>query len=105
MAAANSNIQLTELDFDTIKNNLKNYLKGQNILKDADYEGSVLSTLLDILAYNTHYNVYYLNMLANELFLDTATKRNSVVSKAKLLGYTPSSIHSCIATIDLYFGM
>jgi len=101
MAQANSNIQLTDLDFDNIKSNLKEFLKGQNVLADADYEGSVLSVLLDVLAYNTHYNSYYLNMLANEMFLDTATKRNSVVSKAKLLGYVPKSTHSCIATINM----
>ena len=80
MAGANSNIQLTELDFDAIKNNLKTYLQSQDVLKDYNYEGSALSTLLDILAYNTHYNAYYLNTVANELFLDTAARRSSVVS-------------------------
>lgn len=98
-----ANIQLTELDFDNIKNNLKTFLKNQNVLQDANYEGSVLSIVLDLLAYNTHYNAFYLNMLANELFLDTATKRNSVVSLAKLLGYVPSSRHSCEALVDITF--
>jgi hypothetical protein len=100
MAGANSNIQLSELDFNQIKQNFKTYLESQDVIKDADYEGSVLSILLDILSYNTHYNSYYLNMITNEMFLDTASKRNSVVSKAKLLGYVPKSIKSCKATID-----
>lgn len=101
MAGANSNIQLTDLDFDNIKNNLKTYLQSQNIIKDANYDGSVLSILLDILAYNTHYNAYYLSMVANEMFLDTATKRNSVVSISKLLGYTPKSVRSCSTIVDI----
>jgi hypothetical protein len=91
MAGANSNIQLTELDFNNIKNNLKTFLQSQDVLKDYNYEGSALSTLLDILAYNTQYNAYYLNMVANEMFLDTAIQRDSVVSQAKLLNYTPKS--------------
>ena len=94
MAGANSNINLVGTDFDQIKGNILAYLRDQNVLKDADYTGSALSTLLDILAYNTHYNSYYLNMAVNEMFLDTAIKRSSVVSHAKLLGYTPRS-YSC----------
>lgn len=104
MASANSNIQLTELDFDAIKRNLINYLKGQDVLKDADYTGSVLSNLLDVFAYNTHYNAYYLNMIANEMFLDTAVTRSSVISNAKLLGYSPKSTVSCSATVDITVG-
>lgn len=103
MAGANSNIQLTGLDFDEIKSNLKTFLRDQDVLKDANYEGSVLSILLDILAYNTHYNAHYLNMVANEMFLDTATKRSSVISHAKTLGYLPRSITSPSATIDIHF--
>lgn len=103
MAGANSNIQLTGLDFDDIKNNLKVFLRSQDVLKDANYEGSVLSTLLDILAYNTHYQAYYLNMMANEMFLDTATKRTSVISHAKLLGYTPQSYIPSSAKLNLVF--
>ena len=75
MAGANSNIQITDLDFNTIKTNLRKYLQSQDILKDYNYEGSALSTLLDILAYNTQYNAYYLNMVANEMFLDSAIQR------------------------------
>ena len=85
MAGANSNIQMTDLDFSAIKENLKTYLKSQDTLKDYNYEGSALSVLLDVLAYNTQYNAYYLNMVANEMFLDTALARDSVVSQAKLL--------------------
>lgn len=101
MAAANSNIQLTGLDFDQIKNNLKLFLKSQNILKDANYEGSALSVLLDILAYNTHYQAHYLNMVANEMFLDTSQKRSSVISHCKNLGYTPKSYIAPVATINI----
>ena len=90
-------LKVTELDFDTIKNNLKNFLKQQNEFTDYDFDGSSLSVLLDILAYNTHYNAYYLNMVANEAFLDTAILRNSVVSHAKTLGYTPYSAKSPVA--------
>jgi len=91
MAGANSQIQMTDLDFNTIKNNLKTFLKSQDTLKDYNYEGSALSTLLDVLAYNTQYNAYYLNMVANEMFMDSAIQRSSVVSQAKLLNYTPKS--------------
>ena len=101
MAGANSNIQITDLDFNTIKTNLKRYLQSQDTLKDYNYEGSALSTLLDILAYNTQYNAYYLNMVANEMFLDSAIQRQSVVSQAKLLNYTPTSASAPSATIDL----
>jgi hypothetical protein len=101
MAGANSQIQMTDLDFNTIKNNLKTFLQGQDTLKDYNYEGSALSTLLDILAYNTQYNAYYLNMVANEMFLDSAIQRSSVVSQAKLLNYIPKSSLSPEATIKL----
>jgi hypothetical protein len=84
-------LNVTPLDFDTIKSNLKQFLKQQSEFSDYDFEGSGLSVLLDILAYNTHYNSYYVNMVANESFLDTAVLRNSVVSHAKKFGYTPHS--------------
>ena len=101
MAGANSNIQITDLDFNTIKTNLKKYLQSQDTLKDYNYEGSALSNLLDLLAYNTQYNAYYLNMVANEMFLDSAIQRSSVVSHAKLLNYTPKSVSAPAAIIDL----
>jgi len=88
---ANARLQITDLDFDQIKNNLKSYLQQQSQFTDYDFEGSSLGVLLDILAYNTHYNAYYLNMVANEAFLDTAMLRDSVVSHAKTLNYIPYS--------------
>jgi hypothetical protein len=94
-------LKVTELDFDSIKTNLKNFLRQQNEFTDYDFEGSGMSVLLDLLAYNTHYNAYYLNMIANESFLDTALLRNSVVSHAKKMGYTPRSNKSPKAIINL----
>lgn len=93
-------LRITELDFDTIKANLKGFLNQQATFTDYDFDGSGLSILLDILAYNTHYNAYYLNMVANEAFLDTALLRDSAVSHAKTLGYTPYSNRSSVATIN-----
>jgi len=101
MAAANSSIQLAELDFADIKQNIMNYLKSQDTFKDYNFAGSGLSILLDILAYNTQYNAYYLNMVANEMFLDTALQRNSINSHAKELGYTPQSAIGATATINM----
>jgi hypothetical protein len=94
-------LTVTELDFDRIKTNLKNFLRAQSEFTDYDFEGSSLNVLLDVLAYNTHYNAYYLNMVANEAFLDTALLRESVVSHGKTLGYTPKSVTSAKAIIDL----
>jgi hypothetical protein len=91
MASANSGLNLTNLDFTSIKSSLKTFLQQQDTLKDYNFDGSALSVLVDLLAYNTQYNAYYLNMVANEMFLDSATQRNSVVSHAKLLNYTPKS--------------
>jgi hypothetical protein len=101
MAGANTNVQITDLDFDTIKNNLKTFLKSQDTLKDYNYEGSALAVLLDLLSYNTQYNAYYLNMVANEMFLDSAIQRDSVISQAKILNYTPRSAVAPTATITL----
>ena len=94
-------MSITELDFDTIKGNLKTYLKGQTEFTDYDFEGSGMSVLLDTLSYNTHYNAFMANMAANEMFLDTAVKRNSVTSHAKALGYTPTSATAPIAYVDV----
>ena len=94
-------LNVTELDFDSIKTNLKNYLRQQSEFQDYDFEGSGLSVLLDILAYNTHYNAYYLNMVANESFMDSAALRNSVVSHAKRVGYTPRSVSSPRAVVNV----
>ena len=101
MAGANTNVQMTDLDFNSIKNNLKTFLQSQDTLRDYNYEGSALSTLLDVLSFNTQYNAYYLNMVANEMFLDSAIQRASVVSHAKTLDYTPRSSTAPTATINL----
>ena len=93
-------LRVTELDFDTIKSNLKTFLNQQTEFQDYDFEGAGLSVLLDILAYNTHYNAYYLNMVANESFLDTALLRDSAVSHAKTLGYIPYSSAAPVANIN-----
>ena len=74
-------LNIAELDFDSIKNNLKDYFSSQAEFTDHDFGGSALSVMLDILAYNTYYNAYYVNMLASESFLDSAQLRDSVVSK------------------------
>lgn len=98
---AQNRLQVTDLDFDTIKTNLKSFLKQQSEFQDYDFEGSGLNVLVNLLAYNTHYNAYYLNMVANEAFLDTALLRDSVVSHAKTLGYVPYSKTAATATINL----
>ncbi len=97
----NKKIVVSELDFDRIKANLKTFLKGQSEFSDYDFEGSALSVLLDILAYNTHYNAVYTNLAVNEMFLDSARKRNSVVSLSKMLGYLPQSVTAPSATVDI----
>ena len=91
MSSSNTNIKVTELDFSSIKSNFITYLQSQDTFKDYNFTGSSLSVLLDVLAYNTQYNAYYLNMVANEMFLDSALQRSSVVSQAKVLDYTPKS--------------
>ncbi len=94
-------LKVTELDFDSIKLNLKNFLKQQSEFEDYDFEGSGINILLDILAYNTHYNSYYLNMIANESFLDSSILRNSVVSHAKKYGYIPGSRTSSRSRVNV----
>jgi len=101
--ASNTNINITQLDFSSIKSNFITYLQSQDTLKDYNFEGSSMSVLLDVLAYNTQYNAYYLNMVANEMFLDSALQRSSVVSHAKLLNYTPKSAIAPSAVISLIF--
>lgn len=94
-------IRISELDFNSIRENLKNYLNSQSEFTDYDFDGSGLSIMLDILAYNTHYNAYYLNMIGNEMFLDTAQIRNSVLSLAKLTNYVPRSRLGAVATVNI----
>ena len=95
------NLRVTELDFDEIKDNLKTFLKDQDVLKDYDFDGSAMNILLDTLAYNTHYLGYNANMAANEMFLDTAGLRSSVVSHAKTLGYEVQSARAPKAQISV----
>lgn len=94
-------LQVTELDFDDIKTNLKTFMKNQTEFSDYNFEGSGLSTLIDLLAYNTHYLGMNANMAINEAYLDTATLRSSVVSHAKALGYTPRSARAPVAYLDI----
>ena len=101
--SANTYLKVTELDFEEIRTNLKTYLSSQDKFSDYSFEGSAMSVLLDVLAYNTHYNAYYLNMVANEMFLDTAQQRDSVVSRAKELGYLPASAIGSQADVVINF--
>jgi len=101
MAVNEKRLNITEFDFDDVKDNLKVFLKNQSEFKDYDFEGSGMSTLLDVLAYNTHYLGFNANMLANEMFLDSASLRSSVVSHAKTLGYEVTSARAPIATINV----
>ena len=94
-------LNVTEMDFDQIKSNLKTFLQSQTQLADYDYEGSAISTIIDVLAYNTFYNAFNANLNINEIFLDTAQVRNNVVSHAKSLGYVPRSTTSAFATINV----
>ena len=94
-------LNIADLDFDTIKGNLKDYFGSQSEFTDHNFEGSAISVLLDVLAYNTYYNSYYLNMLASESFLDSAQLRDSVVAKASMLGYTPRSARGSQAYVNL----
>lgn len=99
--AANSSIILSNIDFDTHKNTLKQYLKSQTRFQDYDFEGSNMNVLLDVLSYNTFHNMFYLNMVGSEMFLDTAQIRDSVVSHAKELNYTPRSFKSAEANVNI----
>ena len=101
MATTDKRLNVTELDFDDIKTNLKTYMRNQSEFTDYDFEGSGINALLDVLAYNTHYLSMNLNMVANESFLDTATTRPSVVSHAKSLGYIPNSPRAPEAKVNV----
>ena len=101
MSTSNTSLRVTELDFDSIKRNLKNYLRSQSEFQDFDFEGSGMSVLIDLLAYNTHYMGYYLNMVGNESFVDTAQLRESMVSIGKLMNYTPRSSQGAETKINV----
>jgi hypothetical protein len=98
---ANTNFELVGLDFASIKSNLKSYLKNNTQFKDLDYEGSNINVLLDVMAYNTYLNAFYTNMVASEMFLDSAQLRDSIVSHAKELNYTPRSFTSAKAGLSV----
>lgn len=97
----NRRIQVSDLDFDQIRENIKTYLSGQTTFSDYNFDGSALGTLLDVLAYNTHYNALYTNLAVNEMFLDSASKRSSVVSIGNNFGYTPASATASQATVKI----
>jgi len=98
-----TDLRVTELDFDTIKTNLKTFLKSKPEFTDYNFEGAGLSVLLDALAYNTHYNAINANMIGSEMFLDTAQNRSSIVSRAKELNYLPTSKTASVATLRVTF--
>src|SRR6056300_1187413 len=99
---SNISNDLATLDFATVNENLKTYLKSQSAFKDYDFEASNINVLLDILAYNTNLNAFYLNMISNEMFLDSAIIRDSIISHAKELNYLPRSFRSSIATVNVF---
>ena len=98
---ASNKLEVSELDFDLIKSNLKTFLQNQSEFQDYNFEGSGFSILLDLLAYNTHYLGFNANMLANEMYLDSADIRKNIVSLAKMLGYTPTSPKAPTASINI----
>ncbi len=98
---ASNKFIVADLDFDTIKDNLRAFLQDQTQFSDYNFEGSGFSVLLDTLAYNTHYLGFNANMLTNEMYLDSADIRKNIVSLAKMLGYTPSSPKSPLASVDI----
>ena len=100
---ASNKIAITDLEFDTIKSNLKSYLSAQTTFQDYDFEGSGMDVLMDILAYNTHYMGYYANMIGNEMFMDSSSLRESVVSHAKHLNVLPTSVTSPTAYLNMTF--
>ena len=100
---ASNKITITDLEFDAIKSNLKDHLKAQDTFQDYDFEGSGMDVLMDVLAYNTHYMGYYANMLANEMFMDSASLRESVVSHAKHLNVIPASVTASTAYLNMTF--
>jgi len=95
-------VNFSNLDFDQIKSSLKEYLRANSNFTDYDFEGSNLSTIIDTLAYNTYITSYNANMVSNEVFIDSATLRENVVSLARAIGYVPKSRRSAVATVSFY---
>lgn len=100
---SNNSISLSSLDFDTLKQNFKDYLKTQDVFKDYNFDGSNINVLLDVMSYNSYLNSFYLNMIASEMFMDSAQKYDSVISHAKELNYLPKSTHSASITTNIVF--
>ena len=98
---ANNALELTDINYDAIKQNLRNFLSNQSELGDYDYDSSTMQILLNLLSYNTYMNSYYLNMVGNEMFLDSAQIRSNIVSRAKMLNYTPRSAQGPTATVQV----
>ena len=101
MATGNTAFQVADLDFASIKSNLITFLKSQDTFKGFDFEGSGLGVLLDILSYNTYYNSFYMNMIANESFLDSSQIRQNIISHAKAINYVPQSRRSANAVVNI----
>ena len=101
MATNDKRLEVTEFDFDEVKDNLKIFIRAQTEFTDYDFEGSGMNILLDVLAYNTHYLGFNANMLANEMFLDSSSLRSSITSHAKTLGYVPTSARASKAIVDV----
>jgi hypothetical protein len=99
--ATNADLNVLNLDFDANQASLKNFLRSQTQFLDYNFEGSAMAVLLDVLSYNTHYMAFYLNMLASEMFIDSAVLRSSVVSLAKHLDYTPQSVRAAQAIVSI----
>jgi hypothetical protein len=97
---ANSTLNVTSLDFDTLKANFITFLKSQDVYKDYNFEGSNMNVLLDVMSYNSYLNSFYLNMVSSEMFLDSAQKLDSVVSHAKELNYLPRSSRSAKTVVS-----
>jgi hypothetical protein len=98
---ASNKLEVADFDFDVVKANLKTFLQSQTEFQDYNFEGSGFAILLDVLAYNTHYLGFNANMLANEMYLDSADIRKNIVSLAKMLGYTPTSVRSPVASLNI----
>ena len=101
MSSKNTSLPIDSLDFNNIKQNLKSYLSSQSVFEGYNFEGSGLNVLLDILAYNTHYQAFYNNMAISEAFIDSAVKPDSINSLLKLLNYIPQSRVSAKATVKV----
>ena len=99
--AANNALLVTDLNFDKIKDNLATFLSSQSQFQDYDFESSGMQTIIQLLAYNTYQNAVYTNFVSNEMFLDSALIRNNVVSRAKALGFTPTSARGARAVLSV----